>query len=209
MNYRWFIIIGLVSYGIAGLLFAYGDSLIYDQGILHAAQERPQEFAALAVSWNFHFWAVRGILGIILEVVGTIAIFLALQKTVGEKNAFIGLLLCILGDLLGIILFAVSATITPRLSNLYLDGNIENLDIISPDGLPGLIMAGAGFATIIGLIFFAIAIWKTTKFPKWSGILIVIGFLLIPVPNYYIQIGASLIWTIPCFWMACYYWSKS
>lgn len=59
----------------------------------------------------------------------------------------------------------------------------------------------------IGLGLFAWAIWKTDIFPKWSGWVVVIGWLLLLVQtSYIIQILGNVIWGAGYLWMAAYSW---
>ena len=88
----------LVIIGLAGLLFAFGDLLIAQENVLFEATKRPAEFARLVTSSNFTLWGLRGFIGVIMEMIGTIGLYLYLQKTKAERIAFYGLLIHGVGD---------------------------------------------------------------------------------------------------------------
>ena len=179
------------------------------RSVLFQAIERPQEFAELVTSEGFHIWAVRGLFGSPMETIGVIALFLGLVGTEREKLAFWGMLLCIIGDLFGTSMFVVTYFIFPEVGQLMTEG-IEAAASVADLG-PMMPLFGATLlASIIGLVLFAIAIWKAEeRFPKWSGIVVAIGFTALLIQtSYIIQILANVIWGSAYLWMAVYSWNK-
>ena len=172
---------------------------------MFAAMERPQAFAELVTSDGFRFWALRGVVGIPLETIGTLALFFGLVGAAGENWAFWGMLLCVLGDLFGIAAFAIFAFVFPDLGTAMLDGQEGVASIAALDDFMPVFM-GSMLATYVGLALFAVAVWRSGRFPRWSGVVVLFGFLLIPIQNYAVQISANIIWGVGYLWMAWAFW---
>lgn len=208
-NYNRLVRYGLILIGLAGFIFAIGDALIPQEGDMFGAAEDPEGFAGLVTSDNFRFWAARGLIGVPLEVIGTIALFLGLAGTPKEKWAFWGMLLCVIGDLFGMSIFMFAYFIFPEVGTL-IAGGVESASAVAA-AEPMMPLFGIGMLiTFIGLILFAVAIWKAEeRFPKWSGIVVFIGFALLLIQtSYVIQILANVIWGSAYLWMAAYSWNK-
>lgn len=206
-NYKWFIRIGLIIIGLAGILFSLGDMLIPQDGAVFSVTENPEVFSNLVTSSNYKFWTLRGFIGVPLETIGTIALFLGLIGTKREKLAFWGMLLCVLGDLFGQGFFTVTTFIFPKVGEMILNGNSTVSSLAALDDFMPVI--GISFImTYVGLILFAIAIWSSKRFPKWSGIIVFIGFLLIMVDTYAVQVITNALWGFGYLWMAFYSWNK-
>jgi hypothetical protein len=193
-NYNSFIRYGLLIIGFAGILFAVGDSFIPQEGNMFAATEDPEAFAELVTMEGFRFWAMRGLIGIPMELIGTIALFLGLMGTRYEKWAFWGMMLCVISDLFGTGFFMLTYFVFPEAGELIMAGTTAAASVVSLEGVMP-IMASGFVATTIGLGLFAWAIWKTNIFPKWSGWVVVVGWLLLLVQtSYVIQILGNVIW---------------
>ena len=208
-NYNRFIRYGLILIGLAGFIFAIGDTLIPQEGDMFAAADDPEGFAGLVTSDNFQLWAMRGLIGVPLEVIGTIALFMGLAGTAREKWAFWGMLLCILGDLFGMSIFMFAYFIFPEVGSLISGGMETAASVAAVE--PMMPLFGIGLIiTLIGLILFATAIWNAPeRFPKWAGILAFVGFALLLIQtSYLIQIFGNVIWGSAYLWMAAYSWNK-
>jgi len=207
-NYNRFIRFGLIIIGLAGFVFAIGDSLIPQEGNMFAATDDPEAFAELVTTDNFRYWAMRGLIGAPMETIGTIALFFGLAGARYEKWAFWGMILCVLADLFGTALFAIMYYVFPATGSLIVAGTESAATVASLDAL--MPVTDAGFiATTIGLGLFAWAIWKSDIFPKWSGWVVLIGWLLLLVQwSYVIQIFANLLWGAAYLWMAANSWNR-
>lgn len=208
-KYKWFIRIGLILIGVAGLIFAIGDAFIPQEGTMFSASEDPHAFADLVTTDNFKIWAARGLIGVPLEVIGSMALFLGLVGSSKEKLGLWGMLLCVLGDLFGLSIFMFAYYVFPEVGSLISSGMESAASVAAVESMMPLF--GAGFImTFIGLILFAVAIWNASgRFPKWSGIVAFIGFALLLIQtSYVIQILANVIWGSAYLWMAAYSWNR-
>lgn len=208
-NYKWVIRTGLIMIGIAGLIFAAGDAFIPQEGNMFSASSNPEAFAELVTTDNYKIWGFRGLIGVPLEAFGTIALFLGLIGTAKEKLGFWGMMLCVLGDIVGISMFVFAYFVFPIVGELILGGMESAATIASVE--PLMPFFGIGIViTTVGLILLAIAIWHAgDRFPKWSGIVVTVGFLLLFVQtSYVIQILGNLIWGGAYFWMAIHSWNR-
>lgn len=208
-SYQWFIRIGLLLIALAGLIFAGGDALIPQEGTMLNAAEEPEAFAELVTTDNFEIWAFRGLIGVPLEVIGTVALFMGLIGTAREQLAFWGMLLCVIGDVFGVAIFIFAYFVFPQVGQLIMDGMEAAASVAAAETLMPVLGLGL-IMTLIGLILFAVAIWHASdRFPKWSGILVVVGFLMLLIQtSYVIQILANLTWGSAYLWMAVYSWNR-
>jgi hypothetical protein len=95
--------------------------------------------------------------------------------------ALLALVLRIVGLALGLPLFTFLTANGPVIAELYQQGNQEVITVVEAKftGL-GLVLLGvAAVAAIIGLILFAIAIWRDGMLSKWTVILLVLSLPLL------------------------------
>ncbi|MCF7803870.1 MAG: hypothetical protein K9N46_01030 [Candidatus Marinimicrobia bacterium] len=207
-NYTWFVRIGLILIGAAGFIFAIGDSLIPQEFAMFSSTEDPQGFAELVTMDGFRLWAMRGYIGAPLETIGTIALFFGLIGSPKETLAFWGMLLALLGDLVGTGMFMIMTYVFPDVGHLILEGNTAAASVASLEGFMP-VMGILFLATTVALIFFAIAIWQSDRFPRWSGIVVVVGFLALLIQtSYVVQILGNVVWGTGYLWMAVYSWNR-
>ncbi|HEX8333211.1 MAG TPA: hypothetical protein VF622_11340 [Segetibacter sp.] len=192
----------LVIIGLAGMLFAFGDLLIAQENVLFEATKRPGAFAKLVTSSNYTLWGLRGFIGVIMEMIGTIGLYLYLQKTNAERIAFYGLLLTLMHHILGVGVFAVAFFMFPALAKLHLNGDTNALSFAAIEGHLGVFFFLSLVLTLVGLAVMAVAVYRSGVLPKWSGWLAFLGFLLIPVPGVMIQFAANALWGSAYLWMA-------
>ncbi|MBO9703300.1 MAG: hypothetical protein J7604_24005 [Sporocytophaga sp.] len=202
------VITGLTILGGAGLLFAFGDLLIPQENVIFEAVSRPKEFAKLVTSTPYQWWAARGFVGILMEMIGTITLYQLLSKTKVERWAFAGLLLSLTHQILGCGVFAVVQFLFPAIGQEILNGNSAIVKHASIDGSLAILFGISLISTLAGLGFMAIAIFKSKILPKWSGWLAFLGFALIPFPGVALQFIANVIWGGAYFWMAFYIYKE-
>jgi len=198
------IVISLSCLGIAGLIFAFGDLLIDQENAIFKAAQEPEKFATLTTSNTYLWWAGRGFLGVFLEMIGTLGLYLFLQRSRAEKWAFAGLLLTLTHQLLGIGVFAIAFFLFPAAGHLYQQGISDIIPFVSMKGTLAAYFGLSLVSTMLGLFCMAIAIQKSDMLPKASGWLALLGFALIPVPGVIVQFLANAIWAAAYFWMAIY-----
>jgi hypothetical protein len=194
----------LAILGTAGLVFAFGDLLIPQENVLLEATTRPLDFSRLVTSSNYSLWAVRGFIGVVMEMVGTVGLYLYLQKTKAERLAFFGLLLTLVHHLMGMGVFAVAYFLFPAVGELVLAGQAQAVAYASITGPLQVFMGISLLSTLVGLAVMAVAIWRSGALPKWSGWVALAGFFLIPFPGVALQFFANALWGGAYFWMA--YW---
>ncbi|AFD05305.1 hypothetical protein [Solitalea canadensis] len=206
MNKR--VITGLTIIGGAGLLFAFGDLLIPQENVIFDAVNRPKEFAALVTSGPYQWWAARGFVGVLMEMIGTITLYQILAKTKAEKWAFAGLLLSLTHQILGCGVFAVIQFLFPVIGQEVLNGNTEIIKYASINGGLAILFGISLISTLSGLALMAVAIFKSGVLPKWSGWIVFLGFALIPFPGVALQFIANTLWGGAYFWMAIHIYRR-
>ncbi|AMM52612.1 hypothetical protein TH61_17455 [Rufibacter sp. DG15C] len=192
----------LIVIGLAGMLFAFGDLLIPQENVLFEATKRPDAFAELVTSSNYKWWGLRGFVGVLMEMIGTVGLYLYLQKSKAERLAFYGLLLTLTHHILGVGVFAVAFFMFPALAELHLNGDANALAFAAIEGPLGAYFALSLAFTLIGLGVMAVAVYRSGHLPRWSGWLAFVGFLLIPVPGVVVQFAANFTWGMAYWWMA-------
>lgn len=196
------IVASLCCLGIAGLIFAFGDLLIDQENAIFKADSEPENFARLTTSTEYLWWAGRGFLGVFLEMIGTVGLYLYLQNSKAEKWAFAGLLLTLTHQMLGIGVFAIAYFLFPMAGHLIQKGVQNVIPFVAMNGALGGFFAVSLISTMIGLFCMAIAVQKSKKLPKLSGWMALIGFAMIPMPGVVVQFLANFIWSVAYFWMA-------
>ncbi|WP_353719001.1 hypothetical protein [Dyadobacter sp. 676] len=198
------IVVSLHCLGIAGLVFAFGDLLIDQENVIFKAAREPVNFAELTTSTSYLWWAGRGFLGVFLEMVGTVELYLYLQKTVAERWAFAGLLLTLTHQMMGMGVFAIAYFMFPAAGHLFRAGVPDVMSYVTMQGPLAGFFGVSLLSTLAGLFCMAIAVQKSGKLPWWTGWLAFLGFALIPVPGVIVQFLANGLWASAYFRMAVY-----
>jgi hypothetical protein len=78
---------------------------------------------------------------------------------------------------------------------------------------PGLVMFAAGLLLLAAAaITAAVAVWRSDKLPRWSGVPFAIGFALY-IPQFYgpqsLRVAHGLLVAIGCVWLAVVLWRQS
>lgn len=196
---------GLILGFIASLIFAIGDIMIADQGLFMEAKTRPDEFSEFVTSSSYKFWAARGLFMVLLEMYAFLCLYLALKNGNSKRLAFWAMILYMVHITTGQSLFAILYFIFPEVGMLYNGGMKDAIKIAYLDGEFLWFVVGGGIIWVLANILNAVAIWRDRTFPRFSGIFILIGFLLIDAPIPFIQFIANLIWGGTLLWMAIIY----
>ena len=144
-----------------------------------------------------------------MEMVGTVGLYLYLQKTKAEKLAFAGLMFTLIHHILGLGVFALVYFMFPALGELYNDGVTSAVSYAAIEGPLAVFFGLSLVSTLVGLALMALAVQRSGVLPKWSGWLAFLGFLLIPLPGVVLQFTTNLTWAFAYFWMAYHISRKS
>jgi hypothetical protein len=170
---------GMIALALSGLLFTLGAALRGQVDLIDLGSYVIR--AALAPNY-VPGWTII-LVGGVLQIYGTFGLYRYLTYQAENLIAFLALVLRIGGLALASPLITFLALNAPVTAQLYQQSNQEVLAVVnanftSPLGL-ALLSVGAGAATI-GVILFAIAIWRDGRLPKWTAVLFVLGVLLQP-----------------------------
>jgi hypothetical protein len=200
---------GLIALALSGLLFTLGAAL---RGPVDLADLGSYIIRA-ALSPNYApGWAII-LVGGVLQFHGSFGLYRYLTYQAENLIAFLAFVLRITGIALAFPLFTFLAVNAPAIAQLHQQGNREAIAVFeanftSPLGLA--ILGLAGVANIIGVILFAIAIWRDGRLPKWTAILFVLGVLLQPFAEIFtIELLGLLLVLISTGMMAWKGWQES
>ena len=158
--------LGLVSLALSGLLFTLGIAL---RGAVNLAD--PESFIRAAASPNYvPAWALI-LAGGVLQLYGFFGLYRYLTYQAGNLMAFLALVLSTAGIALFLPLAAFFAVNGPAVAELYQQGNRQVLAVLQANftSTLGLVLLGVSSAFgIIGIVLFAIVIWRHGRLPKWT-----------------------------------------
>lgn len=197
---------GLFALVLAAALFTIGEFFLARPDLPLDPAAAPETFAQSAASGGFALWAGRGLLGAFLEAVGLIALYLYLEDSPGEQLAFWGMVVSLVGDFFAAVLFGSILFVYPALGAYALDGRLGVVSLLEP--APSL-MAGMAVPSVLGLILLAIAIWRSDTLPKWSGVLMLGGFILIlaALDVFVLQVLGNAIVGLGALWIFVHAWN--
>ncbi|SRR6266540_1923364 len=171
---------GLAALALSGLLFTLGVAL---RGPIDLAD--PGSFVRAAVSPSYvPAWTLI-LVGGVLQLYGFFGLYRYLTHKAPSPIAFLAFVLSITGVALFLPLAAFFAVTGPVIANLYQQGNQGVIAVVAANFTSGLGLALLGVslaAAIIGVVLFAIAIWRHGGLPKWTGVLLALSTLLLGVP---------------------------
>ncbi len=200
MQHVGFIRGGLVTLAVASVAFVVGDALIPQDGDLMAGGTDPKAFTALVTSSNYAWWSLRGLFGVAMESIGTVALMVLLLQTSQARLGILSSVLLLLGDLLGMSLFTLLHDVFPHVGAL-MEAGVTGPEVLALATVPPYILGGM-LLTWIGLALSAVAIWRCGCLPRWSGWLALLGMLMIVAPNMAAQLLANALWGAAYLWMA-------
>ncbi len=169
--------LGLIALALSGLLLTLGAAL---RGPVNLP-ELGSYIIPAALSPNYVSGWTIVLVGFVLNLLGTFGLYRYLSYQAENRIAFLALVLRITGVALFAPLITFLAVSGPVIADLYQQGNQEVIAIVEANFTSGLGLAlvsvAAGAATI-GLLLFAIAIWRDGRLPKWTAVLLVLALLL-------------------------------
>ncbi len=128
----------------------------------------------------------------VLLLIGVQALYLFLAGTSADRWALGGLLLMFAGMGLFLPFLGIFAFAAPVLGRHYLNGDSSAVSVITESTTisnpSAFIFGGAAvLLLVISSVFFAIAIWRSHRLPRWSGILYAVAAPLWVDPLYNYQ----------------------
>lgn len=196
---------GLFALVLAAVFFTAGEFFLPRSDLPLNPAADPAAFARSAAEGGFAFWAGRGLLGIVLEAVGMIALYLYLQDSRGERLGFWGLVVSLIGDFGGAVLFGSVFFIYPNLGAYALEGQLGVVSALEPSPV---LMAMMAVPSVVGLALFAVAIWRSNVLPKWSGAVMLGGFILIlaALDVFILQVLGNAVVGLGALWIFLHAW---
>jgi len=124
-----------------------------------------------------------GIVSLVLLLVGVQSLYSILVDGSSGRWAFAGMILTIVGVGLFLPFAGIFAFVAPMAGRAYLNGDASAIKIIADSvavsNPSAFLFAGlAGLFSVFGSILFGIAIWKSQRLPKWSGVPFFLAILL-------------------------------
>lgn len=200
MQSTTFIRLGLATVAASAVVFAVGDALMADSDAFLEAASDPERFVAAVTGDRFSLWAARGLVGEVLEVIGALALFLALWQAGQARLAIWSTILLLIGDLAGFALFGHALHVMPYAGELLATGTAPE-QVTEMASVPTWMLIGVSI-TYLGLALSALAVQRCGVLPRWSGWLVFAGFLFVSGTPAAVQAVASLAWGAGYAWMA-------
>jgi len=200
--------VGAVALGIAGILF-----VLYP-AIRPFSDEASLQGAAAFASVEWIVAHVLAILGFTLLPVGFLGLYIALQATGVERLTYWGLVLSLIGVGLTLPFYGAEVFALHTIGQTAVSQN--SIDVLHlADAIrfgPGFYMILAGLLLLlVGTILVAVAIWRSARLPKWSGIPLALGFVLY-IPQYTatqpVRVAHGWLITLGCLWVGIAMWRK-
>ncbi len=199
---------GLVALALSGLLFALGVAL---RGPIDLADSGSFIRAAASSSY-VPAWTII-LVGGVLQLYGFFGLYRYLTHKASSSIAFLAFVLSITGIALFLPLAAFFAVDGPVIANLYQQGNPEVLAVVEANFTSGLGLALLGVSSaagLIGVVLFAIAIWRDGRLPRWTGVLLALSTLLLGVPvTFATELSGAVILLISASVIAWKGWQES
>jgi hypothetical protein len=173
---------GLIALPLSGLLFALGILLRGSAGDL----TDPVAYVLRAATSPYYVpgWTMI-LVGFVLQLYGAFGLYRYLTYQAENGIAFLAFVLRIVGIALGLPLVAFLAVDAPAIADLAQQGIQEVIAVAEANFTSALGLALLGVASggaSIGLILFAIAIWRDGRLPKWTVVLLVLALPLLAFP---------------------------
>lgn len=213
---RW----GAVALGLSALLFAAqkGALIVWDAPVFPLVRPVYTDLAldptGAAQMISAPLWMVSHLLLIVALVLlpfGLLAVFADLASSHVRYLALIGMVLGIAGAGLFLPVLGVETFALPPIARMYLQGHTGVLGLIGAARsglqatvfLPGLALLG------LGGVFTAIAVWRSSRLPRWAGIPFAIGLVFfMPLFPQVVRIVDGLLTGVGGLWLAFALWEN-
>ena len=201
--------LGAVALAIAGILF-----FLYP-AIRPFSDETTLQGAAAFASTAWILAHMLAMVAFTLLVLGLLGLYSALQHTSLERLGFLTLVVGIIGVGLTLPFYGGEAFGLHAIGQEALRQHSSSLVGLAADvrSGPQLIMFLIGLLTIaIAAVMAAVAIWRSGRYRKWSGVPFAIAFALY-IPQFFgtqpIRVVHGLLVTVGCLWIAAELWEKA
>jgi len=153
------------------------------------------------------------LVGGVLQLYGFFGLYRYLTFQGSSVIAFLALVLSIAGIALFLPLAAFFAVNGPVIADLYQLGNQQVIAVVEANFTSSVglaLLSVSSVAGIIGVILFAIAIWRHGRLPKWTGVLFAMSLPLLAVPvTFTTELLGAVILLISAGMMAWKGWQES
>lgn len=198
-----------LSLAIAGILFVLYPAIrpFSDETSLQGAQ------AFASPQWILAH--VLAIFGFMLMALGLLGLYISVRGRTVDRLSLWGLVFSWIGVSLTLPFYGAEVFSLHAIGQEALrqqDATVLSLANQIRFG-PGFIMIIAGLLLLaVGAILVAVAIWKSSDLPKWSGIPFALGFALY-IPQYVasqpIRVAHGVLLAAGCVWIAAGMWQPS
>ena len=176
---RYEIRFGLIALALSGLLFALhfvlrGPFDLADPGACCRTALSPTDMLAATIFLP----------ALLLNLYGFLGLYRYLTYQAESRIAFLAVVLGTAGLALLFPLTGFNVINAPVIAELYQQGNQAVIAVVESNFVgPGLVVLGvSGMGGIGGAILFAVAIWRDGTLPRWTAVLLGLGFLLVSMP---------------------------
>ncbi len=146
------------------------------------------------------YGTVLGSSSVLTAHVALVFALVALYAAQAEQSGLLGSL--------GMMLSVVGTTLVSGVVLVEIAGaSGANVDVVLGAGLPSVLALLGGLAFLIGLILFGAATMRAGVFPRWAGILLIVGDVVFGVGSFagaaarIFEIGGALITCIALGWL--------
>ena len=162
---------GILALPASGLLATIS---VFPPGVFINPAVDPEGFAQ--ASGTNGLGNMIGIVSLVLLLVGVQALYSFLVDTSVERWAFAGMITTFVGMGLFLPFAGIFAFAAPVAGRLYLNGDKAAISVIAgsvaiSNPYAFLFASASALLSVTGSILFGIAIWKSRRVPRWSGIL--------------------------------------
>lgn len=198
--------LGALALGVSGVLFVLYPAIrpFSDEASLQGAQ------AFASPQWILAH--ILAILAFMLMALGLLGLYLSVQETPVDRFAFWGLVLSWIGVSLTLPFYGAEVFGLHAIGQEAIrQQNAAVLDLANQIRFgPGFTVIIAGLLLLaVGAILIGIAIWKSSRVPKWSGVPFALGIALyIPqfVGSQPIRVAHGVLLGAGCLWIAAGMW---
>lgn len=201
--------LGALSLGVSGILF-----VLYP-AIRPFSDEASLQGAAAFGSTAWILAHMLAMVGFTLLALGLLGLHISLQESAVERLAFRALVATLMGVGLTLPFYGGEAfglhAIGQEALRQHSVALVALANVVRTG--PQLVMFLVGLSLLtVATIMAATAVWKSGRFPKWSGVPLALGFALY-IPQFFgtqpLRVAHGLLVAAGCLWLAVGMWQQS